>query len=344
MEGLLPPLRGCAKERLIRDLKTCRDAKMRVRYLIIVNLLRDRSPVQTAGALRVHRSTVYRVAARFREWGAAGLVDRREDNGSRQVDEEFLATLQEVVAGTPLDDGEIRPTWTLELLVRTLARRTGVKIHISTMSVALRWIRARRGRPKPTVGCPWGKSRKTRRLRRIRRLVANLPADEVAVWADEVDIPLNPKIGLDWMVCGQQKRVLTPGRNEKRYLAGAQDVRTRRLVWTEGDRKSSLLFLWLLWELLHASPKARLIHVILDNYCIHSTQQVQLALKTEAGRRLRRHFLPPYCPDDNRIERTWEDLHANVTRNHRCRRMSDLMHNVRRYLQRRNRKLNRTAA
>ncbi|MFP2924295.1 hypothetical protein ACLESO_03555 [Pyxidicoccus sp. 3LG] len=31
------------------------------------------------------------------------------------------------------------------------------------------------------------------------------------------------------------------------------------------------------------------------------------------------HFLPPYCPEGNRIERLWLDLHANVTRNHRCR-------------------------
>jgi transposase len=46
-----------------------------------------------------------------------------------------------------------------------------------------------------------------------------------------------------------------------------------------------------------------------------------------------------YCPDDNRIERTWEDLHANVTRNHKCRDMSQLMRNVRAWLRRRNRKL-----
>ena len=317
---------------------------MRLRYLIIVNLMHGRSAGQTAAVIQVHRSTVYRVAARFRDWSEAGLVDRREDNGTRLVDEAFLETLREVVAGTPPDYGEIRPTWTLELLVRVVARRTGVTIHISTMSVALRLIHARRGRPKPTVGCPWSKARKTRRLRQIRRLIDDLPPDEAAVWADEVDIHLNPKIGLDWMLRGQQKRVLTPGRNQKRCLAGAQDVRTRRLIWTQGDHKNSLLFLWLLWELLEAHPKARLIHVILDNYCIHSTKQVQLALQTEAGRRLRLHFLPPYCPDDNRIERTWQDLHANVTRNHHCRRISDLMHNVRRYLRRRNQTHPPTAA
>ncbi|HET6411328.1 MAG TPA: hypothetical protein VFG53_04670, partial [Anaeromyxobacter sp.] len=29
--------------------------------------------------------------------------------------------------------------------------------------------------------------------------------------------------------------------------------------------------------------------------------------------------------DDNKIERVWLDLHANVTRNHRCKSMEELM-------------------
>lgn len=33
------------------------------------------------------------------------------------------------------------------------------------------------------------------------------------------------------------------------------------------------------------------------------------------GERRLSHF---YCPESNRIERTWLELHANVTRNHRC--------------------------
>jgi transposase len=44
------------------------------------------------------------------------------------------------------------------------------------------------------------------------------------------------------------------------------------------------------------------------------------------------HFLPPYCPDANRIERVWQDRHANVTRNHRCKTMVRLLDNARRYL------------
>lgn len=332
MEGIVPVLRGSAKEKLYGQLRKCRDGKCRTRYLIVINLVNGRSPSEVAHLLRVSRSTVYNVARRFREWGTAGLVDRREGNGERKLDEDYLAALYEAVRSSPEQYGWTRPTWTRELLVQTLHRLTGVKIHVASMSVALRRIDARRGRPQPIVGCPWSKAAKTRRLRQIQELIDRLPKNEVAVYEDEVDIHLNPKIGLDWMVCGQQKQVLTPGQNEKRYLAGAQDVQTGELIWVEGTRKDSLLFLQLLWELTQHYPDAKVIHIVLDNYGIHKTQQVELSLTTEQGQRLRLHFLPPYCPDHNPIERTWQDLHASVTRNHTRPTMTALMQRVRKYL------------
>jgi transposase len=277
------------------------------------------------------------VAARFREAGEAGLIDRREENGQQKLDEDVLATLYELVRSSPQEYGWRRPTWTRELLAQTLRKLTGISLHVSTMSKALRKLGARRGQPKPTVRCPWSKRAKNRRLRELEQLQATLPPDEVLVYEDEVDIHLNPKIGPDWMVPGQQKQVVTPGKNEKRYLAGAQDVRTRELIWVEGEKKNSLLFILLLWELVQRYPLAKVIHVILDNYGIHSTEQVAVSLATDQGKRIQLHFLPPYCPDHNRIERSWRDLHAAVTRNHTCPDMNSLMRNVRHYLAKYNR-------
>lgn len=337
MDGIVPRMSGRAKQRLVGQMRQCRDAKMKTRYLIIINLTEEVTPAETARRLKVARSTVYRIGKRFRESGEAGLVDRREENGERKLEEDYLAVLYDVVASSPEEHGWKRPTWTREMLVETLRKTTGVAIHVSTMSHALKSIGARRGTPKPTVDCPWSKRAKNKRLREIRQLVDDLPPDEVAVYEDEVDIHLNPKIGPDWMVPGQQKQVLTPGQNQKRYLAGALDAETGELTWVEGDKKNSLLFILLLWELVQRYRNAKAIHVILDNYSIHSTEQVRLSLATEEGQRLHLHFLPPYCPDHNRIERSWRDLHANVTRNHTCDEMTSLMRNVRNYLKKTNR-------
>jgi transposase len=335
MKGIVICLgRGCNR-RFRKTARQTQDPKLARRYLMVLNLDEGRSVADTACALGVSESTVRRMRRRFLEHGETGLVDRREDNGDTKLDERYLTTLYEVVASSPGEHGFTRPTWTREMLVEVLRRKTGVQVHLSTMSRALAQIGARRGRPKPTVACPWSEGAKTRRLQQIATLLANLPADEVAVYEDEVDIHLNPKIGLDWMVLGQQKEVLTPGKNEKRYLAGAQNAQTGELLWVEADKKNSLLFIRLLWELTQHYRHAKTIHVILDNYSIHGTQQVELSLESPEGRRLQLHFLPPYCPDHNKIERTWQDLHANVTRNHACTSMAKLMTEVRRYLRNR---------
>lgn len=264
MEGIIQSPSRHDKRRILKNMRRCRDGQLKIRYQIVLNLLEGDSVAKIARMLRVAESTVRRVRERFLAAGEAGLVDRREENGDRKLDEEYLGRLYEVVASSPEEFGWTRPTWTREMLVKVLKRETGIRIHVATMSRALKMIGARRGRPKATVGCPWSEPAKRRKLRQIQRLIARLPQDEVLVYVDEVDIHLNPKIGLDWMVRGQQKQVSTPGKNVKRYLAGALDSRTGELTWVEGERKTSLLFILLLWKLVTSYPGAKRIHVILE--------------------------------------------------------------------------------
>jgi transposase len=285
MEGILPELEARDKKRIKEQSRQCQDAALKTRYMIVVNLIGGQTVAQTASALQVGRSTVDKVAKRFREHGEAGLVDRREENGRRKMDDDYLTQRHEIVAGSAQDYGWRRPTWTREMLTATMTQLTRVRIHVSTMSRALKQIGARLGRPKPVVGCPWPECRKNRRLQAIQEIVDQLPKDGVAVYEDEVNIHLNPKIGPDWMMRGQQKEVLTPGRNGKRYLAGAVDWRTNELIWVEGQKKNTLLFIQLLWKPVQHDSNAKVIHVIPDNFSIHSTKQVEISLTTEHGLR-----------------------------------------------------------
>jgi transposase len=342
MALLLPKPSFFVKERFLKRLRKCRQAGVRLRYLIILNVWNGRSARHIERMLHVHNTTVYRVVQRFREHGEAALWDGRQDNGGEKLSEHFLQFLDRVVRSNPQEYGWQRPTWTRETLVETLAKQTGVRIHVATMSRALALIRARRANPRPRVKCPWAPAVKTRRINALRRLITALPPGEVAVYEDEVDIHLNPKIGLDWMGFGQQKEAVTPGQNEKRYVAGALDVRTGQIHWVEAQQKNSWLFWDLLYKLTQVYANAKVIHVILDNYGIHSSKIIAVALANFAAR-IRLHFLPPYSPDENAIERVWQDLHANVTRNHRCATMTELMHEVCYYLRKRNRRSRHTA-
>jgi len=102
------------------------------------------------------------------------------------------------------------------------------------------------------------------------------------------------------------------------------------------NHKNSLLVIALLEELVRRYPQARKIHVILDNFKIHDSQATRAAVADLDGKVVF-HPLPPYCPDHNKIERTWKDLHDNVTRNHKCRTIEELMQEVIDYIRRRNR-------
>ena len=334
MKRIVVTLKGRVKVRIGRLRRSTKDAGLAIRCQIVLHAAKGWASRRIAEAVGCSRSWASRVIRRFLEYGEAGLMDRREDNGTVKLDEWYLRELIEVVEERPTDFGERRPTWTCELLVKVMTRLTGVRVHPATMSLALKQIRARWARPRPVVRCPWPKRARNRRLRQIRDLLDNLQPEEVGVYQDEVDIHLNPKIGLDWMNRGQQKEVVTPGQNEKRYLAGAMNAKTGLLTVVEGKRKNSWLFIAHLAALAEDCPDAKRIHVILDNYRVHSSKITQLALARYGGR-IVLHFLPPYCPNENKIERLWKDLHSEVTRNHNCSTMTPLMRNVRYFIRKR---------
>jgi len=116
------------------------------------------------------------------------------------------------------------------------------------------------------------------RLARIRFHHKSLQTHEIMVCADALDIHLLPNVGAAWVPQGTQTEVMTPGKNEKHYLAGALHLATGTLVYCLGPRKNTGLFRDLL-TLLDATYPARQItriSVIVDNYCIHKAKAVEL--------------------------------------------------------------------
>ncbi len=306
-------------------------ADQRIRCRVVLKVASGLSCNGAARELGCAPSTAVRIVARFQAEGEAALLDHRTENGWHKVDADVRGGVREILVGTPEEYGFTRPTWTLEILRVVVEQVLRVGLSLSSLWTLLRELGVRWGRPRPIVACPWRTRRRQRRIAALKQLAASASDENVVVYADEVDIHLNPKIGPDWMLPGTQRLVLTPGNNEKRYLAGAYEPLNDRLVYVEGDRKASWIFLNLLRALIETYEYAKSIHVILDNYIIHKSQ-VTKAWLAEFGARLQLHFLPPYCPNENRIERLWLDLHANVTRNHRQRTIVALMDRVHGYL------------
>jgi transposase len=306
------------------------DPNLRIRCRVLLKVADGLSHHAAARHVGCAPSTAWWIIERFHLQGEPSLLDGRRENGCWKVDDDVREGIRQTLLQQPSDFGFSRPTWTLELLAQVISRQLRVALSPGHLWKVLNYMGVRWGRPRPIVACPWKAARRKRRLARLRRLAAAPPPGEVVVFADEIDIHLNPKIGPDWMLPGYQKLILTPGQNEKRYLAGAYDPQRGRMTYVYATHKASWLFLNLLRALENAYRRAHRIHVILDNFVIHKSCVVRLALLRMP--RIRLHFLPPYCPDANRIERQWQDLHGNVTRNHTHRSMQQLMRAVCQYL------------
>jgi putative transposase len=231
-----------------------------------------------------------------------------------------------LLAQTPRDFGYFRTRWSCAILAELLREQHRVRLSRESVRRAVHALGFVWRRPRPVVG-PRDPQHRAK-MQRIGRLLATLPPDEVAVFQDEVQIDLNPKIGAAWMRRGQQAEVVTPGDNEQRQIAASLVVQTGRLlISAAGRRRNTDLFLAHLEDLCRRLRAWRRIHVITDNAAFHKSRRVQAWLAARPGR-VRLHYLPTRAPEENRIERVFWRLHETVTRNHRCQSMDELLDEV----------------
>jgi transposase len=262
-------------------------------------------------------------ARRYRSGGVAAVVAARPATAPPPW---LLRVADWLVRSTPEDFGYFRRRWSCEALAEVLAWETGVRRGAEAVRRGLRRLGFVWRRPRPVVGPT--DPEYADKVRRIRDLLAALPADETAVFQDEVDVHLNPKVGSCWMPRGRQAEVPTPGTNEKRHLAGSLVWRTGTLIVSPpGRRRNSELFVAHLHDLRRRMRPYRKVHVICDNAPFHGGRRVREFLAAW-GHRIELHYLPKYAPETNPIERVWWQLHETLTRNHRCATIDELLDDV----------------
>ena len=261
---------------------------------------------------------------RFRRRGLDGL---RDAPATTEAVSPWLALIEEwVLTRTPRDFGYFRSRWSCDTLAEVLAWETGLRFSRETIRRGLLRLTFVWRRPRPVVGPE--DPEYNEKLARIRQLLADLPPDETAVFQDEVDVHLNPKIGACWTPQGIQSEVVTPGNNQKRHIAGSLHWRTGTLVASApGTRRNADLFIAHLEDLRRSLRGYHKIHVICDNAPFHDCRKVREYLR-QWGHRIKLHFLPKYAPETNPIERVWWRMHETITRNHRCQSLDELLTEV----------------
>ncbi|MEQ9880305.1 IS630 family transposase [Pectobacterium aroidearum] len=298
------------------------------RLIAILMLHRGMTATEVARLLCAARSSVGRWINWLTLHGVEGLKSLRPGRAPcwpvADIQRAFLLLVQR----SPKDFGWLRSRWSTELLARIVNRLFDVTLHRSTLHRYLKragmvW---RRAAPTLKIRDP---HHDEKRLAIEQALTQESTANPV-FYQDEVDIDLNPKIGADWMPKGQQKRIATPGQNQKHYMAGALHSGTGRVSYVSGNSKSSDLLIKLLEALRRTYLRAKTITLVVDNYIIHKSHKVESWLSENSKFRLL--FLPTYSPWLNPIERLWLSLHETITRNHQCRYMWQLLKQVTQFM------------
>jgi putative transposase len=305
--------------------KEANPAPVRLRAHIILLLSEGHAWTLIANVLFCSTATIARWKERFESGGVEALLEERRGRTATLLVGFAWLLVNWVKTLSPRDFGYCRSRWCCATLAVVLWDVQRVKVSVETVRRCLHEQNLVWRRPRPVLGPQ--DLRRQWKLRKIRELLRDLPDDEAAVFQDEVDLNLNPDIGCMWMERGQQAQVVTPGNNVKRYLSGSMSWRTGEVVVTQGTRRNAELFVAHLEDLRRRFRYCRRIHVICDNARFHTIEgsRVVRQYMNEHGDRIVLHYLPAYSPQDNPIERVWWHLHEQITRNHQCQSIEELL-------------------
>jgi transposase len=308
--------------------------RARYGYLLALHILwwcaTGHHPTDIAAVLVCSRSSVYRTVRAYR----AGALGWEPDAQGRLVPPVrttvLLPTLRRALLALlkvpPRAYGWCRTRWSGATLALTRQATRSMTVSAETMR---RWLH--------DIGGVWQRAKlvakdddpqRVDRLARLRFVDEPVQRGEAMVCADELDLHLWPQGGWAWMPPGPQWAVMTPGPNQKHSLAGALELATGTRHHCRGARTTHALcrdVLGILAERYPAEPSLRL-SVVVDNAKIHQARAVEPWLA--AHPRVTLLLLPTSCPRAHPIERAFGDVHDGCTRQHRRKRLPDLVADV----------------
>ena len=289
-----------------------------------------RHPTEIAAFLFCSRSSIYRIVRLYRTQKLGCTVDTAgplmapvRTTILRPWLKRSLGALLKV---PPRTYGWCRTRWSCATLAAPLQTKHGLEVSAWTVR---RWLHE--------MGWVWQRAQlvakdndpqRVERVARMRWHAERLQAHERRVFADALDIHLLPKVGAAWRPKGSQAEVMTPGQNEQPYWAGARNLATGKILHGLGPRKNHALFRDLLTLLDHTSPEqgVKRIYVVVDNYRMHKAKAVTQWLAVHP--RFVLLWLPTDGPRAKPIERAFGAVPDKCTRNHKRKRLHDLVGDV----------------
>lgn len=135
---------------------------------------------------------------------------------------------------------------------------------------------------------------------------------EPIYFADSVHPQHQTQLTYGWIPKGERKEIATTGKQKRLNFIGGICLNGHRFTYTQADKVDAPSICDFLWKLRQDNPGKYYIHLIWDNARPHKNDEV-CAFAKELGIKL--HYLPPYSPNLNPIERMWKLMHEEIRYN-----------------------------
>jgi hypothetical protein len=246
------------------------------------------------------------------------------------------AALQKLVEQEPRQAGYPFSSWTCADLVRELVKKGFAAVSRETIRVHLHALGYRMLRPVLSIASPDPDyAGKAQRLEQYKKQAKN--GDILLYFQDEIDLNLLPGVLRSWTLRGFQRKIMTPGLNQKRYGFGAVDYVSGRTIHRIEEHKDTAGFCAFVEQFMRTVSglpdyHGQKIVLVVDNFRIHQSKKTLEFLKKYADRILL-FALPTYSPWLNLIERLWKHLRRKITHNHLFKSISQLVKAVGSFLE-----------
>jgi transposase len=156
------------------------------------------------------------------------------------------------------------------------------------------------------------KKRQQQWLAEYEKLQQELPEDETIGFIDGVHPTHNVQPAFGWIKTGVRKEIPANTGRKRINLSGMIDVIGYSLIIREDKTLNAESTIQFFRKIEAAYPMKRRIHIFCDNAPYYRNKAVRQHLESS---RIELHFLPPYSPNLNPIERLWKWMKERVIYN-----------------------------
>lgn len=151
------------------------------------------------------------------------------------------------------------------------------------------------------------------------------PGDEI-YFLDAVHPEYQSQAVCGWIKKGECKTLQTTGKQTRLHLVGALNLKEMGVTLREYQTIDADSIVSFLKDLESTTNHPGTIHVILDNAAAHRSKKV---IQYVSNSRIQLHYLPPYSPNLNPIERLWKIFRERTLYNHYYEKFEDFAASVR---------------